>query len=152
MSNQYTFEIENFNQGKNLTIDVDSVEFSQFSHLSATTAGTTTKAAEHLKEIVIYRKFDQKNSHLFTNQTGKSFPKAVLQVKSSGGGKSYLFTFLKAYLDSSYIYQKVSGENFEKFKFFFDEFSYSENSPVGTASKPKTSTKQYEAAMNYVKG
>ena len=152
MSLQYIFEIENFDAGKNLAIDVDSVSFAQFPHLSVTAVGTSQKAAEQAKEITIIRKFDEKNSHLFTAQIGKSFPKAVLQVKSSGSRKSYLFTFLKPYLDSSYIYDN-SG-TFEKSKFSFDHFSIKESSPVGNNASPgrkKTSDRLQEQMMNYLR-
>lgn len=152
MSLQYTFEIENFNNGQNLTVNIDSAVFPQFSHLPPATVGTTKITADQANELIIYRSFDNYSS-LFTTQNGKTFPKAILRIINSGGGKNYIFTFSKAYLDFSYIYEKGGAQgNAEKIRFLFDKFSVKEESPVGNnAKRKKTSDRQFEAMMAYLK-
>ena len=147
MSQQYTLQIENFSGDQNLIIDINSFHFSQSPHLP-----TTSVRLVEVKKIAITRSAD-KYSPLFiiARNADQSFPKAVIQVKSSGGGKSHLFTFLKVYVDD-YI---PGDNNLEQFVLVFDEYSYKEISPVGNTAKPnrvKTSDKHHAAVMNFVKG
>lgn len=136
MSIQYTLEIENFSRGQNLLVNVNSTVFPPFSHLSAGTVGATRKAADEAKELIICRSFDH-YLHLFTIQIGQSFPKAILRIKSSDGGKSYAFTLSNAYLEFSFIYNEGgTDELLEKSKFLFNQFSIKEDSPVGNTAKP----------------
>lgn len=154
MSSQYTFEIENFSAGKNLIIDIHSALFTQFPHLPVGTVGATKKTAEQAKEIIIYRSFDQ-DSHLFTIQTGQTFPKAFLRIKNWDGGKNYLFTFRNVVLDYQIPFIK-DNKPLEEVQFLFDEFSIKEESPVGNTARPgkrkNTADTQQAAVMNFVKG
>lgn len=153
MSQQYTFEIENFNLGKSLIIDIHSALFTQFPNLPVGTVGATKKTAEQAKEIIIYRSFDQ-DSHLFTIQTGQKFPKAFLRINNWDGGKNYLFTFRNVILDYQIPFTK-NNKFLEEVQFLFDEFSIKEDSQVGNTARPnrvKSSDKQQVAVMNFVKG
>ena len=156
MSNRFILEIEKFNGGQDFKTEIQSFEFPQFAHISGGMVGFAKKMSEKLSQITTWRSIDQ-YSPLFLNQQGKIFPKVTLKLGRSREGKSFIFTFHEAQLDSYSLYRKSGvSESTEELSFNFSEFSAKEESPkaepTGNNGRPKTADKHRKALMDYLKG